>query len=267
MTMFALFAFVFGAIIGSFLNVVIHRYPREESILFPPSHCPDCGTTIKPWDNIPILSYLLLFGRCRACRARISPRYFFVELANALFYLAIFHRTGFSIGFFPIAAIVSMTIVLIFVDAEIQILPDAIDLPGIVIGLAMAWLGIGRFLQGRFVLASSLWDSAWGAAVGASVLLFIALSYKVLRHVEGLGLGDVKMLAMIGAVHGLTKVMGILLLASVTGAIVAVPLAMRHERGMQLAIPFGVFLGFSSLVVLFFGSTLWRWWLLAIAVL
>ena len=259
------FCFGIGAIVGSFLNVVIHRYPREESIVFPPSRCPHCGTAIKPYDNIPIISYAILRGRCRACRAPISMRYPLVELANALFYLAIFLRTGISVAFLPIAAIVSMLIVLIYIDAEIQILPDVIDLPGIAIGVAIGALRLDEVTSG-LVLAHSLTDSLLGAAIGAGVLLTIALAYKLLRHIEGMGLGDVKMLAMIGAVMGIGALLPVLLIASISGALCAIPLAIRHDKGMQLAIPFGVFLGFGALAVLFFGSTLWQTWLNALAI-
>src|SRR5947209_758890 len=131
----ALYAFALGAVVGSFLNVVIHRYPREESLIFPGSHCPHCNAPIRWYDNIPILSFAILRGRCRACGAPIAIRYVLVELANALFYLAIFLRTGVTFVFPLVAAIVSMIIVLIFIDADIQILPDVIDLPGIVIGI------------------------------------------------------------------------------------------------------------------------------------
>jgi leader peptidase (prepilin peptidase)/N-methyltransferase len=260
-----IYAFAIGAIVGSFLNVVIHRYPREESIVFPPSRCPRCGTAIKPYDNIPILSYAILGGRCRACRAPISMRYPLVELANGLFYLAIFQRTGVSVAFIPVAAIVSMFIVLIYIDAEIQILPDVIDLPGIAIGIAIGALGLDQLTSG-LVLAHSLTDSLLGAAIGAGVLLVIALGYKLVRHIEGMGLGDVKMLAMIGAVMGAEALLPVLLIASVSGALCAIPLALRHDKGMQLAIPFGVFLGFGALVVLFFGGTLWASWLNVFAV-
>src|ERR1051326_3194230 len=137
-----IYAFAVGAIVGSFLNVVIHRYPREESIVFPASKCPQCSTPIKAYDNIPLPAHPPLRGRSRPCRAPISMRYPLVELANALFYLAIFYRTGVSVAFIPIAAIVSMFIVLIYIDAEIQILPDVIDLPGIAIGVAIAYFGL-----------------------------------------------------------------------------------------------------------------------------
>jgi leader peptidase (prepilin peptidase) / N-methyltransferase len=260
-----IYAFAIGAIVGSFLNVVIHRYPREESIVFPPSKCPQCSTPIRAFDNIPIVSWAILRGRCRACREPISLRYPLVELANALFYLATFYRTGVSVAFVPIAAIVSMFIVLIYIDAEIQILPDVIDLPGIAIGVAIGYFGLGELTSG-LVLAHSLIDSLLGAGIGAGVLLTIALAYKLLRHIDGMGLGDVKMLAMIGAVMGAEALLPVLLIASISGAVCAIPLALRHAKGMQLAIPFGVFLGFGALAVLFFGSTLWQSWLNVFAI-
>ncbi|HEY4641323.1 MAG TPA: prepilin peptidase [Thermoanaerobaculia bacterium] len=257
----AFYALATGAIIGSFLNVVIHRYPREESIVFPPSHCPDCNTNIRWYDNVPILSYLALGARCRNCRVPISPRYPLIELANALFYLAIFQRTGPSVIFLPLAAIVSMTIVLIYIDLEIQILPDVIDVPGVFVGALIAWIG-ADFAPG-LVLAATLLDSILGALLGAGILAAIILAYWLIRRREGMGWGDVKMLAMIGAVVGWQAVPAVLLLASITGAIVAVPLALRSKERFQLAIPFGVFLGIATLAVLFFGHTLFEWWLRA----
>lgn len=254
-----LIAFGFGAIVGSFLNVVIHRYPREESIVFPPSHCPACNTNIRPYDNIPIVSYLLLLGRCRACRAWISPRYPLIELANGLFYVAVMQRTGLSAGFVPVAAIISMTIVLIFIDLEIQILPDAIDLPGIVIGVVIGALGLGASTD--LLLAKTWIESIAGAVVGGGLLLGVALTYKLVRKREGMGLGDVKMLAMIGAVVGWQAVLGTLFGASVAGAIFGSALALRHEQGFRVAIPFGVFLGISLLTVLFFGIDVYEWYL------
>ena len=171
------FAFALGAIVGSFLNVVIHRYPREESIVFPASHCPNCNTPIKPYDNVPILSYVWLRGRCRACNAPFSIRYPLVELANALFYLAIFQRTGATPLFIVVAALVSMTIVLIYIDAEIQILPDVIDLPGIAIGIGIgAMMQFGIAYAPDLMLSPSLLDSLAGAVIGASVLFAIALA-------------------------------------------------------------------------------------------
>ena len=249
-------AFALGAIVGSFLNVVIHRYPIEESVVFPPSRCASCGTLIKPYDNVPIFAWLWLRGRCRACREPFSARYPLVELANALFYTAVFLHTGPTIGFIVLAALVSMTIVLIYIDLEIQILPDVIDLPGIAIGLGIGALHIGALVPGLMV-SRTLLESVTGAVAGGGVLLAIALAYKLLRKVEGMGLGDVKMMAMIGAVVGWEPLLPIFLIASVTGAIVGVIVASRSGEGMQAAIPFGVFLGLAFLFVLFFGNSFW----------
>ncbi len=260
MVLLPFFAFALGAIVGSFLNVVIHRYPREESIVFPASHCPHCNAPIRWHDNIPLISYAVLRARCRACRMPISPRYPLVELANALFYLALFQHTGPTIGFPLVAAIVSMTIVLIYVDAEIQILPDVIDLPGIAVGIAIGALGLGASYT-TLILSSSLVDALLGALFGASVLLAIIGIYWLVRRLEGMGQGDVKMLAMIGATLGWRSIPGVLLLASIAGALIGVPLALRSGRGMQLPLPFGVFLGLAALAVLFFGPTLSAWYL------
>lgn len=253
--LFAVYVFAMGAVIGSFLNVVIHRYPREESIVFPPSRCPHCGTRIKPYDNIPVLAWLWLRGKCRTCRAPIDARYPLVELANALFYLAIFQRTGLSWGFLPIAALVSMTIVLIYIDLEIQILPDVIDLPGVAIGIVIGATHLGA-LYPDLLLAKTLLESVTGAVVGAGGLLAIALTYKLVRKIEGMGLGDVKMMAMLGAVLGWEPLLPLLVLASLSGALVGVVVAIKTRKGMQIALPFGVFLGIAFLVMLFFGNDL-----------
>jgi leader peptidase (prepilin peptidase)/N-methyltransferase len=257
---FPAMAFILGALIGSFLNVVIYRYPREESIVFPPSSCPNCKTKIKPWDNIPILSWLILLGRCRSCRTPFSIRYPTVELTNALFYLAIYQRTGPTPAFLLVSAIVSMLLVLIYIDLDIQILPDVIDLPGVALGLVIGWLQFGAIYP-DLLLSQSLLDSAAGALIGAGILLGIALTYKLLRKVEGMGLGDVKMMAMLGAVFGWEPLFPLLIVASLTGAIVGLIVAASSTRGLQVPIPFGVFLGIAALAVLFFGPDLWMWYL------
>jgi leader peptidase (prepilin peptidase)/N-methyltransferase len=258
--MLALAALALGTIIGSFLNVVIHRYPREESIVFPPSRCPHCERQIKPYDNVPVVSWLILRGKCRSCRAPISARYPVVELANGLFYMAVFQRTGPTLGFVLVSAIVSMLLVLIYIDLDIQILPDVIDLPGVVIGLLIGFLNLGA-LHPDLMLAKDLVDSLIGAVLGAGVLLGIALTYKLVRKVEGMGLGDVKMMAMLGAFVGWEPLLPLLLIASILGAAAGVIVAANDPRGFQVAIPFGVFLGIAALIVLFFGPTLWQWYL------
>lgn len=254
-----LYAFLFGAIIGSFLNVVIHRYPLEESIVFPASRCPNCRTQIKPWDNIPIISYIFLLGRCRSCRVAISPRYPLVELANGLFYAAIAIHTGPSLGLPLVAAVASMLIVLIFIDLDIQILPDVVDLPGIVVGLAIGWLHLGERYP-DLVLSASLLESVIGAATGWLILFTIAFAWKLARKIEGMGQGDMKMLAMIGAVVGWKPLLPLLFFASFTGALIGVSLAAVRREGLGFALPFGVFLGISTFIVIFFGHTLFAWY-------
>jgi leader peptidase (prepilin peptidase)/N-methyltransferase len=256
----AILATVLGAVVGSFLNVVIYRYPREESVAFPASHCPRCKTPIRAYDNVPVLSYLWLRGRCRACREPFSARYPLVEAANALFYLAIFLRTGPTLAFLAVAAVVSMLIVLIYIDLDIQILPDVIDLPGIAIGLGIGAAHMGALHPG-LTLARTFSESLTGAIAGGGLLLAVSLTYKLIRKVEGMGLGDVKMMAMLGAVTGWEPILPILLIASITGAVIGIAFAARSEHGMQLALPFGVFLGIAALVVLFFGPTLSQWYL------
>ena len=259
-SLLAFYAFGLGAIVGSFLNVVIHRYPIEESIVFPPSRCPACRTPIRWYDNIPLVSYAVLLGRCRACRAPISLRYPLVELANALFYLAVFLHVGPTPSFILIAAFISMTILLIYIDAEIQILPDVIDLPGIVVGIAIGALGVGA-MYAQLVLSSNAIDAIAGGLLGAAVIVAVMGVYWLVRRIEGMGFGDIKMLAMIGAALGWRAVPGVLLIASVSGAIIGVPLALRSARGMRMPLPFGVFLGFAALTVLFFGQTVAEWYL------
>jgi len=258
--LFALYALAIGAVIGSFLNVVIYRYPREESLTFPPSRCPLCETRIRWYDNIPVLSWLQLRGRCRTCRGSISVRYPLVELANAIFYLAIYLQTGPTVGFILVAAIVSMTIALIYIDLEIQILPDVINYPGMAIGLAIGALGLGYSFP-RLQLATGIVDSVAGGIIGASFLLAMALGYKLLRQTEGMGLGDVKMLAMLGAVVGWKAVIPLLFIASLVGSIFGVAHGLKRGEGLNAAIPFGVFLGLATFVVLFFGRTLIAWWI------
>lgn len=258
-TLLAFYSLAIGAVVGSFLNVVIYRWPREESVVFPASHCPNCNTPIKAYDNLPVVSYLVLLGRCRTCRMPISPRYPLVELANALFYLALFQRTGVSWGFLPLAAIISMTIVLIFIDADVHMLPDVVTYPGIVIGLIVGFFSLGDSYE-SLAISESIVDSAGGAILGAAIIASIILTYWLIRRIEGMGWGDSKMLAMIGAALGWRSVFAVLFIGSILGAVIGVPLALRSEKKMQTALPFGVFLGLATLLTMFFGNTLFAWW-------
>ncbi len=258
--LFAIYAFVLGAVIGSFLNVVIHRWPLEQSLVRPASHCPQCGASIRWYHNVPVLSWMLLGGRCRDCRNPISIRYPLVELATALFYLALYLRTGVTLGFLPVAAVVAMLITLIFIDLDVQLLPDVIDLPGIAVGLGIGWMGLG-VLYPDLVLSHSLPDSLLGAVLGGGVLLVVGAAYKLIRRVEGMGMGDVKMLAMIGAVVGWEPLIPLLFAASFAGATFGVGLGLVRKEGLQAAVPFGVFLGLAGFFVIFFGHTLAGWYL------
>lgn len=250
------YAFAIGAIVGSFLNVVIYRYPRGESVVFPSSHCPRCGVPIHWYDNVPILSWFVLAGRCRGCHEPFSPRYPLVEAANALFYLAIVLRAGVSVAAVLIAALVPMTIALIYIDADIQILPDVIDLPGVAIGIALSIFGGAA----GFVVAHGVLESVIGAAAGAGFIYIVAFLYERLRGVEGMGFGDAKMLAMIGSVVGWRALFPVVLLASVCGAIIGILMLVVERRpNLQFALPFGTFLGLSFLTILFFGETLAGW--------
>lgn len=257
---FPFVAFAIGAIVGSFLNVVIHRVPRDESIVFPASHCPHCRIPIRPYDNIPVLAWIWLGGKCRSCRGPISMRYPLVELANALFYVAIVQRTGFTPGFVLVAALVSMTIALVYIDLEWQILPDVIDLPGVALGLIAGALHLGAMFP-DLILSRTWLESVTGAIAGAGIIMVIRLAYQLVRKVEGMGLGDVKMMAMLGAVLGWEPLFPLLLIASIAGSIVGVIVAAKSDDGFMVAVPFGVFLGLAFLVVLFFGPTLWEWYL------
>lgn len=257
--LFDFYAFAIGAVIGSFLNVVIHRLPREESIVFPASRCPHCQTPIRAWDNIPVLSWLILRGRCRACGEAISGRYPLVELANGLLWLAAWMFTGNPLDALLIGIVASMTVALIYIDADIQILPDVIDLPGIIIGLLIGWRAAGLHYP-HLTLSTSLTDSLLGAAFGAGLLYSVALIYQLVRKVEGMGLGDVKMMAMIGAVCGWRAILPVLFIASVSGAVIGIAIALRNREGLQFALPFGVFLGIAFLTVIFFGQPLAEWY-------
>ena len=248
---FLLLALAFGLIVGSFANVVIHRLPLGQSVVRPGSRCPRCAAPIRPWDNVPVLSYLLLWGRCRACRARISPRYPAVELLNGLLWLALAAVLGSTPRAFVTMAFVTALLVLSLIDLDHHLLPDAITKPGIVTGL------VASFLPGSPVTPKG----ALLAASGGYLALFaLATLYRKARGVEGLGQGDWKMMAMLGAFLGWERMLLALLLATLVGS--AVGLAMMAVRGVsaQHALPLGTFLGFSGIAVVFVGDPFLAWY-------
>lgn len=247
----SVFVCLFGAVIGSFLNVCIHRLPREESIAFPPSHCPACGSRIAPWDNIPVISWLLLKGRCRSCGNRISLQYPIVETINALLSLALFLHFGLSGQFALYLLFSSALVVITFIDLEHQIIPDVISLPGIVIGFAASFFtgGIGWL------------NSLTGIAIGGGSLLLIAWVYELATKKEGMGGGDIKLLAMMGAFLGWRSVPFIIFAASLVGSVIGITLMLIQKKDGKLAIPFGPFLAFGAMLYLFYGGRIIDWYL------
>jgi leader peptidase (prepilin peptidase)/N-methyltransferase len=237
---------VFGLVWGSFLNVVIYRLPREMSLVRPPSCCPGCGARIKPYDNIPVLSYILLGGKCRRCGRRISPVYPVVEALTALALVLVFIRSGhaLSLEFFAGSLFSSALITLGFIDYFHQILPDEITLPGLVLALVYA------VFRGDMSLRSAL----IGAASGAGFLLLVYGAYRLIRKKEGLGMGDVTMLLMVGAYLGWQRTFLTLILASFVGALVGVFLMARRKKDLQFALPFGTFLAPAAFVAALWGQ-------------
>jgi leader peptidase (prepilin peptidase)/N-methyltransferase len=249
--MLYLFVFVVGAVIGSFLNVCIHRLPAGESVVYPPSYCPGCGARIRSRDNIPLLSYVLLRGRCRSCGVPISLRYPVVEAISGALAVLLLYRFGLSPALGVYGAFVAALIVVTFIDLDHQIIPDVISLPGIVVGLVASALG-----QGPPLLHSVL-----GALVGGGILYAVAAGYHALTGREGMGGGDIKLLAMIGAFLGWRGVLVSLIIGSFTGAVVGISLILVRRQDSRVPIPFGPFLALGAVCALTFGDRLIAWYL------
>jgi leader peptidase (prepilin peptidase)/N-methyltransferase len=236
--------FAFGVIIGSFLNVCIVRLPEARSIVRPPSHCPVCRRDIAWYDNVPLVSYLLLRGRCRTCGTRISPLYPIVELLTGALAVARWLRLGPTLAFTGYFAFAAALVTITFIDLDHRIIPDVISLPGIVVGLIVSLVS---------PLVTPL-DAVLGALAGGGVLLAIALGYQAIRGQEGMGGGDIKLLAMIGAFLGWRSVFVTLMVASLIGSLIGVGIMLYQRADTKLAIPFGPFLAGGALVSLFFGD-------------
>jgi len=271
-----IFVFAFGAAIGSFLNVVIHRIPNEESIIFPNSACPNCKNSIKPYDNIPILSWLILRGRCRDCKNPISPRYPAVELLTALLFALVFWQIGLNV-FLPVALIfVTAVVALIFIDAENMILPNVITYPLLIFALFIRLIfplvfDVSYFadlkvfplnqMENYPVWVTSLFGAIIGGFIGGGSLWLVGEIWKRLRGVDAMGLGDVKMMFGIGALFGWQLTLLSIFLGAFSGAIIGVFLISRQtDKDMQTQIPFGIFLGIGSIISLLFGEQLIKWY-------
>ena len=242
----AVAALLFGLLVGSFVNVLVHRLPRGESVVSPGSHCPACGEPIRAYDNVPVISWLVLRGRCRCCRAPIALRYPAVELANGLLWALVFLRARDRAELASGAFLVSACLALLAIDAEFQILPDKITLTGIAVGIALSFFGGTRGPVGAVA----------GAALGGGGLLLVAFLYQRIAGQEGMGLGDVKMLAMIGAFLGPAGVLVTILLASVSGSVVGLALIAARRGDRRMRLPFGVFLAIGAVAAFFLGDAL-----------
>ncbi len=251
---FSVIVAVFGLVIGSFLNVCIYRIPRNISIVMPASRCPACNYPIRAWDNIPVISYLILRGRCRHCGAKISPQYPLVEAVNAFFYVAVFWRYGFAWDSVAYALFCSCLIVITFVDLEFQIIPDRITLPGIILGtFAGALLMPDPFMRTALLGYKA---SLIGLLSGGGFFYLVAVLSR-----GGMGGGDIKMMAMVGALMGWKAVMLTTFLGSLSGSIVGIFLMVFKGRGRKAKIPFGPFLALGAAITLFFGEEILRWYL------
>jgi leader peptidase (prepilin peptidase)/N-methyltransferase len=253
--------FILGSVIGSFLNVCIYRIPTGESVVTPRSRSPHCLTTIRWYHNLPIVSWIVLKGRCAYCGMSFSVRYPLVEALTGTLFTLFFFRFGFHAATLVAWLLAALLVTISFIDIDHQIIPDVISLPGIPLGflcaLALPWVS---------------WQSSlFGILLGGGSLLAIALGYEWLTKQEGMGLGDVKLLAMLGAFLGAYAVLPIIFLASILGTAVGVPLMVIKRAGRKLAIPFGPFLAAAALVYLYFiasldplarwyGQALGFWW-------
>jgi len=240
-----------GLIVGSFSNVCIYRIPRNESIIFPASHCPKCRKTIKPIDNIPLLSYILLKGRCRNCKGKISIQYPVVELLTGLTYLIIYVIYGLSIQTLIYIILSSALIIIAFIDLNEHIVPDVISLPGIVIG----------FIISFFVPYISFVNSALGVVVGGGIILVIGLVGSVIFKKEAMGGGDVKLAAIIGAFLGWRYIIISLFLGFFLGALAGIILILSKIKKREDAIPFGPFIALGSIITILWGEKIISWYL------
>lgn len=241
---------LFGALIGSFLNVCIYRLPRRESVVWPSSHCPACAAPISPHDNLPLVSFLLLKGRCRACRAPISLQYPAVEAANAAGYGLILWWFGAGWPGAAYALLFSSLLVITGTDLTHQIIPDAITLPGIALGLVLA----------ATVLPVGLADAILGVLAGGGLLWLMAWASPYLFGKEGMGGGDIKLLAMVGAFLGWKPALLTIMVGAMTGSLVGISLISLKLIRRDHYIPFGPFLAFGALVALFFHQAIFAWY-------
>jgi len=242
------FVFIFGAVVGSFLNVCIFRLPSHESIIKPLSRCPHCQHPIRFFDNIPLISFIILKGKCRDCGAKISWRYPLVELITAMLSLLLFLKFGPTLRFLILFIFTAVLIVITFIDLDHQIIPDVLTLPGIPV----------FFFLAVFIMKVDWLEALIGLAVGGGVLFAIAFFYELISKREGMGGGDIKLLAMIGGFLGWKSLTFILLFSSFFGAVVGIAAMIIKKQDMKYAVPFGPFLSAAAVAYLLWGDCFMR---------
>lgn len=265
-----IFNFLFGAVVGSFLNVCIFRIPQGKSLISPLSHCPHCKSPIKAYDNIPILSYFTLGGKCRSCKTPISARYPLVEAMMGFLSVCLMLKFGLSPSFFISFVLIAALIAVSFIDLDHRIIPDVISLPGIILGLLVSFVkpaGHNDFLV-RFVFKTikgavnmATLDSLLGIFIGGGLLYAVAVLFFLITKKEGMGGGDIKLLAMIGAFLGWSSTVFTILVSSLLGSLVGIALMLVKGTDSKYAIPFGPFLSMGAVIYLFFGREIIRWYL------
>ncbi len=240
----AILIFLFGAAIGSFLNVCIYRIPEGKSIIQPGSACPKCGKPVRAYDNIPILSYIMLKGKCRDCGEPISFRYVIVEALTGGMLLALYLKYGLSLSLAATFLFTAALIVITFIDLDHQIIPDVISLPGIPV----------FYLAAVFVMKLNYLDALLGMVIGGGALFLISYGYRLFTKRDGMGMGDVKLLAMLGAFLGWKSLIFILFVSSFFGSLIGVTIILIKKGNMKYAIPYGPFLSVAAIAYLFLGQ-------------
>jgi leader peptidase (prepilin peptidase) / N-methyltransferase len=264
-------AFLLGLVIGSFLNVCILRIPADKSIVLPASSCPKCGKAIAPYDNIPVLSWIFLGGKCRNCKAKISAMYPAVELLTGVLFLACYLVFGLTVDALKWAVFAALLVVLTITDLRERILPDEVNFFGLGAGLVFSFFaqpidGTAVWIARRLFdfpppqMALSFADAVLGAAAGSGLLWLVAEGYFRIRGREGMGLGDVKMMAAVGAFLGLKRTMMTVLMGSLLGSVIGILLIAISKKGRDYELPFGTFLGAGALLVVFFGTPALHWY-------
>ncbi|HUO35956.1 MAG TPA: prepilin peptidase [Candidatus Acidoferrum sp.] len=262
---------LFGLVIGSFLNVCIVRIPAGKSIVLPSSACPTCGALVPAYDNIPVLSYLLLRGKCRSCHMKISAIYPIVEILTGLLFWACYRVFGLTTEALKWALFSAILIVLVFTDLRDRILPDVVNFTGLAIGLLISFFthptdGTALWLSNKIFDFPPPWpaisfaDAVFGALAGGGLLWLVGQVYFQMRGREGMGLGDVKMMLMAGAFLGLKRTLLTILTGSILGSVLGIAFILVRRKERDYELPFGTFLGMAAILVMFFGSPVVNWY-------